>query len=100
MQNLEQGNQALRNQTQGVGRALSETEKREAKLQIAINEMDKAIKKRKSGFFKSLGVTVGLIGVSIFASWALTSVLASHGVSSAGVSLTQQGAAGTLTVAF
>jgi hypothetical protein len=78
---LELQNEELRNRIQNVDTAISEAERDNVRLQIAINETRKAIQERDQGSISSLVTALAIIGACAFATWATQSVLLSTGAS-------------------
>lgn len=101
VQDLETETDELRNQVNRTNANLTQAERRIAELTLSIKEVEKAIKKRKSGQLKSLALTAACIGASIFGGWALTQALSGiEGAAGGSVLATRQGLEVGLTFVF
>lgn len=68
---LTRANESLASQINAVGEEVSAAKLDDMRLQQAINETRKAIKDRKKAELKKLITTVAIIGICVFATWAL-----------------------------
>ena len=77
IEHIERQNAELTRMTQSVDIKITEAQKEDAKLKIAINETKKAIKERNKGWVKGLAITLGTIAVGCAASMVFQTMLSS-----------------------
>lgn len=90
---IEHENGKLQDLISRVGTSITEAEKEDAQLQIAINETRQAIKNQQSGWAGALLATLGTIGACAFATWAVQGIFLASGSTMQGAIIPLQGGA-------
>lgn len=81
---LREGNRLLQEMLDREGDQISELQRADIQLQMDINSCKEAIEKQKNAWVKDLLTAALIIGVCIFATWAINSLIAASSTAGAG----------------
>lgn len=89
---LNRGNEELDKEIADVGAGIDQARLQDLQLRKEIIEVEKAMKEREKNMIKDLAVAVAIVGICVFATWALAAALPAGGAASGAILPASKGA--------